>query len=107
MGTKSKYRVKLNQLVKEKDLPELPPELRQDFQDICNSIFVEDPYNCFGFDSHNLKGDLKGYRALEIDYNGISYRLVYRIYEKPAPKRVLIVSFAEHDPAYERAKERK
>ncbi len=107
MATKSKYQVKINQFVHEKDLPELPIKLRQNFQDMCNSIFVEDPYGCFGLDSHNLKGDLKGYRALEIDYNNISYRLVYRIYEKPAPKRVLIISFAEHDPAYFRAKERK
>jgi Txe/YoeB family toxin of Txe-Axe toxin-antitoxin module len=107
VGTKSKYQVKVINVVKEKDLPELPLKLRQDFQDICNSIFVEDPYGCFGLDSHNLKGDLSGYRALEIDWNGISYRLVYRIYEKPVPKRVLIVSFAEHDPAYEKAKQRK
>jgi len=60
-----------------------------------NSIFVEDPYNCFGLDSHNLKGDLTGYRALEIDYNNISYRLVYRIYEKPTSKRVLANYLAE------------
>lgn len=107
MGTKSKYQVKVNHLVREVDLPQLSSELRQDFQDICNSIFVEDPYNCFGLNSHNLKGDLRGCRALEIDWNGISYRLVYRIYEKPAPKRVFVLSFAEHDPAYEKAKERK
>ncbi len=107
MGTKSKYRVKVNQFVKEKDLPELPLKLRQNFQDMCNSIFVEDPYDCFGLNSHNLIGDLKGYRALEIDYKNISYRLVYRIHEKPTSRRVLIVSLAEHDPAYQRAKERK
>jgi hypothetical protein len=35
------------------------------------------------------------------------YRLVYRIYEKPAPRRVVILSFGEHDPAYENAKRRK
>jgi Txe/YoeB family toxin of Txe-Axe toxin-antitoxin module len=107
VGTKSKYRVTVNNLVREKDLPILPEALKKDFEDFCNSIFVEDPYDCFGLDHHTLKGDLRGYRALEIDYNGISYRLVYRIYEKPAPKRVLIISFAEHDPAYEKAKQRK
>jgi hypothetical protein len=26
-----------------------------------------------------------------------------RIYEKPSPRRVLVISFAEHDPAYEKA----
>ena len=107
MGTKSKYQVKVNNLVKEQDLPILLKELRRDFEDFCKSIFVDDPYNCFGLDNHILKGELKGHRALEIDYNGISYRLVYRIYEKPIPKRVLILSFAEHDPAYEKAKKRK
>jgi len=35
--------------------------------------------------------------------NGVAYRLVYRIYEKPSPRRVLVISFAEHDPAYEKA----
>jgi hypothetical protein len=50
---------------------------------------------------------LKGCRAIEIDYQGIAYRLVYKIHEKPTPKRVVILSFAEHNPAYEKAKKRK
>ncbi len=107
MATRSKYQVKVNNLVREQDLPNLPKELSNDFEDFCNSIFVEDPYDCFGLDNHTLKGGLRGYRALEIDHNQISYRLVYRIYEKPTPKRVMILSFAEHDLAYEKAKERK
>ncbi len=107
MGTKSRYQVKVNHLVREEDLPKLSEGLRKDFEDFCNSIFVEDPYNCLGLDNHTLKGDLRGYRGLEIDENGVSYRLVYRIYEKPTPKRVFILSFAEHDLAYEKAKERK
>ena len=107
MGTKSRYQVKVNHLVREEDLPQLSEGLRKDFEDFCNSIFVEDPYNCLGLDNHTLKGDLRGYRALEIDENGVSYRLVYRIYERPAPKRVFILSFAEHDLAYEKAKDRK
>ncbi|MDJ0598110.1 MAG: hypothetical protein QNJ37_04635 [Crocosphaera sp.] len=107
MVTKSKYQVKANHLVREEDLPKLSEALRKDFEDFCNSIFVEDPYNCLGLDNHTLKGYLRGYRALEIDENGISYRLVYRIYEKPSPKRVFILSFAEHDLAYQKAKERK
>lgn len=107
MGTKSKYQVRVNNFVIKEDLPQLPKELRQDFDDFCNSIFVEDPDDCFGLNNHNLKGELKGYRALEIDWNNVSYRLVYRIYKKPSPKRVMIISFAEHDPAYEKAKARK
>ena len=66
-----------------------------------------DPYKTLGFPSHSLIGKLRGFRALEIDWNQISYRLVYRIYEKPSPQRVIIVSFAEHDDAYFLAKQRK
>jgi len=29
--------------------------------------------------------------------------MVDRVYEKPSPRRVLVISFAEHDPAYEKA----
>ena len=54
MGTKSKYQVKVNNLVKEQDLPILPKELRKDFEDFCKSIFVDDPYDCFGLDNHIL-----------------------------------------------------
>ncbi|GBF81049.1 hypothetical protein AsFPU1_2458 [Aphanothece sacrum FPU1] len=63
MDIKSKYQVKVNNLVRKQDLPELPKELRKDFEDFCNSIFVEDHYNCFGLNNHTLKGDLRGYRA--------------------------------------------
>jgi hypothetical protein len=59
------------------------------------------------FSGHSLISKLRGFRALEIDWNQISYRLVYRIYEKPSPQRVIIVSFAEHDDAYFLAKQRK
>ena len=74
---------------------------------IYQQILAIAPYQLFGLASHNLTGKLKGYRAIEIDYQGIAYRLVYKIHEKPAPKRVVILSFAEHDPAYEKAKKRK
>jgi len=62
-----------------------------------------EPYNCSGFPNHALKGKLRGYRALEIGWEDVAYRLVYRVYEKPSPRRVLVISFAEHDPAYEKA----
>jgi mRNA interferase RelE/StbE len=106
VATKSKYLLKVHNLVRQQDLPELTAELQRDFQEICNTAFTEDPYGCFGLPSHDLRGDLRHYRALEIDYNGVSFRLVYRVYESPTPKRVQVISFAEHDLAYERAKER-
>jgi mRNA-degrading endonuclease RelE of RelBE toxin-antitoxin system len=107
VATKSRYQVKINDQVIKKDLVQLLTYLKKDFEAICRTILTQDPYNCFGLDSHNLKGDLIHHRAIEIDDNGISYRLVYRIYEKPIPKRVVVLSFAKHDPAYDRAKERK
>ncbi len=105
MTTKKRYQIKLHNLVTPKDLSILPSQLKKDFHQY-QKVLSLNPYETKGIPSHNLKGDFKGYRALEIDYNNISYRLVYRIYEKPTPRRVLIISFAEHDPAYQKAKER-
>jgi len=81
----------------------VPYAMQKDFWEIYQLILKTDPYNCGGFPNHALKGKLKGYRALEIDWNGVAYRLVYRIYEKPSPRQVLVISFAEHDPAYAKA----
>ncbi len=88
------------------DLLKLLIKLQQKWQNY-QKILALDPYQTLGFPSHSLTGKLKGCRALEIDWNEIPYRLVYRIYEKPSPKRVVILSFAAHDPAYEKAKNRK
>ena len=103
---RSKYLLKTNQQFLQQDLPDLPIALKQDFEAICNTALTQDPYGCFGLPNHQLKGELAHFRAIEIDYNGISYRLVYRVYESPSPKRVQVISFAEHDLAYQRAKER-
>ncbi len=106
MATKKRYQIKLHNLVTARDLSSLPSQLKKDFPQY-QKVLSLNPYQTKGIPSYNLTGYLKGYRALEIDYNNLSYRLVYRIYEKPKPKRVLIISFAEHNPAYERAKQRK
>ncbi|WGS73769.1 hypothetical protein [Pseudanabaena galeata] len=87
------------------DLPLLPEFLRDDLAKY-QFILAIDPVQTQGVPSHDLRGDLRRYRALEIDYRGVYYRLVYRVYESPTPKRVQVISFAEHDLAYERAKER-
>ncbi|MGA9381602.1 MAG: hypothetical protein WBV73_22810 [Phormidium sp.] len=105
-SAKSKYIFQIHSLVISEDLPELPLDLRTAFSDEYRSILSADPYNCKGFPNHDLKGRLEDFRTLEIDFEGISYRLVYRVYETPAPKRVYVVSFAEHNPAYDKAKER-
>ena len=88
------------------DISLLPSQLQINWQKY-PKILALDPYQTLGIPSHNLTGKLKGCRALEINWNEVEYRLVYRIYEKPSPKRVVILSFAEHDPAYEKAQNRK
>ncbi|WP_051030528.1 hypothetical protein [Halothece sp. PCC 7418] len=85
------------------DFKELSTFLVNQFWEHYKPLLKTDPYNCSGFPNHALKGKLRGYRALEIDWEGVAYRLVYRVYEKPSPRRVLVISFAEHDPAYEKA----
>jgi len=102
VGTKSKYQVKVHPDVRTEDIPSLPTQLQNDFSGYQLAI-ARDPYQKRGVSNHALKGKLKGYWALEIDWEGVAYRLVYRVYEKPSPRRVLVVSFAEHDPAYEKA----
>ncbi|HIK09624.1 MAG TPA: hypothetical protein IGS52_05050 [Oscillatoriaceae cyanobacterium M33_DOE_052] len=106
MATKSRYLLQIHLLVNREDLPQLPQEIQEDFETIYKQILQLDPYRCGGFPSADKQGNLSGYRALEIDWLGVAYRLIYRIYEKPAPKRVFIISFGEHDTAYDRAKER-
>ena len=59
-------------MVLAQDLGELPDNLRQDMQQY-QRILSLDPYKTFGMSSHNLTGQLKNHRALEIDYDGISY----------------------------------
>jgi hypothetical protein len=87
------------------DLPLLPEFLQNDLGKY-QFVLAINPVQTQGVPSHDLRGELRHYRALEIDYNGVCFRLVYRVYESPTPKRVQVVSFAEHDLAYERAKER-
>jgi mRNA interferase RelE/StbE len=106
VATKSNYLFQKHLKVDREDLPALPTELQEDFEQIYKPILMVDPFRCGGFPNHALKGRLKDYRTLEIDWDGVSYRLVYRIYESCVPKRVFVVSFAEHDPAYDKAKER-
>lgn len=96
------------QIVKEiqEDLSYLPLELQQKWQQY-QKILAIDPSEVLGLPSHDLIGKLTGCRAIEIEHNKCAYRLVYKISEKPSPKRLVILSFAEHNPAYEKAKKRK
>lgn len=91
-------------MVEPEDLSALPDELRSRFWKTYRRVLAIDPYQTLP--NHGLSGDLAGYQALEIAWAGIDYRLVYRVYDSPAPRRVLIISFDEHDPAYDKARAR-
>ena len=98
------YKIQLHPAVNSEDLPTLPEQMKVDFA-MYRLVLAKNPQKPSRIPSHNLTGNLSGYRALEVGWfgNHNAYRLVYRVYEKPAPRRVLILSFAEHDPAYKKA----
>lgn len=102
----TRYRLKIHPKVITEDLPSLPEELQIDFDEIFKPILHIDPKNCDGLPHHPLTGKLRNWQALEIEWEGNpnAYRLVYRIFDKPAPKHVEIISFAQHNPAYDNAK---
>ncbi len=106
MAAKSNYLFRKHPKIDTEDLPVLPIELQDDFSQLYKPILMNDPYRCCCFPNNALIGILMDYRNLDIDWAGVSYRLVYRVYESPAPKRVYVVSFDEHDAAYDKAKER-
>ena len=110
MASKSKtdgYSIRLLSEVERYDLPELPAPLREDLKTIYGPALQRSPYKLpRKIHSHKLSGTLRGCRAINIEL-GASYRLVYRIQDKPAPRTVWIYSFAEHDLAYERAQLRR
>ncbi len=101
------YKIQIHPAVNSEDLPRVPEQLKVDFA-LYRLVLARNPQKPSRIPSHNLTGNLSGYRALEVLWEGNYnvYRLVYRVYEKPAPRRVVILSFAEHDPAYEKAKAR-
>ncbi len=102
----SRYIFRVHALVEAEDLVKLPKELVAEFENVFKPILIDDPYNCHGFTCYQKRGKLANYHGWEIDYNGVAYRLIYRIYEYPAPKRVFVISFDEHDEAYDKAKQR-
>lgn len=106
MAIRAKYFLQVHPLVISEDLPILPMVLRTDFESLFKPILQSCPDTGGILSCHKLKGDLRGYHALEIPFDDAEYRLVYRIFEKPAPRRVKLISFDIHDPAYGKAKER-
>lgn len=78
MATKIKYAIRFHQGVTQQDLAELPPQLRQDLPRY-QQVLALDPYKTRKIPNHQLKGELLHYRALEVDWGGVAYRLVYHI----------------------------
>lgn len=101
-----RYRFQTHPKLDTEDLPSLPAVLQEAFERIYKPVLIEDPYGCGNLPHHELKGNLTGYRTLDIAWNGIAYRLVYHVYESPAPRRLRVFSFDEHDSAYDKAKAR-
>jgi hypothetical protein len=108
----SKFYVKRSSLIVREDFSNLPTALQEDW-DIFQSLLEENPYSPeslvgegFGIGSHDLKRELSGYRALEIDYLGEAYRIVYKVTDNLDVRRVDVYSFDRHNPAYDKAKNR-
>lgn len=114
MDTNPRFCVRTHPKVRQEDLPELPQDLREDYDSIFVPLLGLDPYECWyqsdgysiKFPSHDLDRGLTNYRAIEIDEYDAAYRLVYRIFDSPETMRVDVFSFAAHKPAYDRAKAR-
>ena len=103
MAMRAKYLLQVHPLVLSEDLPTI---LKTEVEGLFKPIFQSNPDTGGILSCHKLKGDLRGYHALEIRFDEMEYRLVYRIYDKPAPKRLKVISFDIHDPAYEKARQR-
>ena len=106
MAIRAKYLLQVHPLVISEYLPILPMILRIDCEGLFKPILQSSPDTGGILSCHKLRGDLRGYHALEIPFDDAEYRLVYRIFKKPTPKRVRVISFDLHDPAYEKAKQR-
>ncbi|WP_223805657.1 hypothetical protein [Pseudanabaena sp. UWO310] len=103
---KSLYAIQENQLVIQQDIQKLPVQIQNLYPSLKQLLSTNPLQTNQYFPNHALKGDLANYRALEIDWGDCAYRLIYRVVESPFPKTVRIISFDEHDPAYDSAKQR-
>lgn len=106
MDLNNLYYVKPHPLVISQDLSDLPSVLEKAFWGFYKPILEEDPYSCCGELNYHLliRPPLVGCYAIEIEWNEIDYRIVYKI--NKSVKRVTIFSFDEHKPAYHKAEER-
>jgi hypothetical protein len=97
VAIRAKFFLQVHPLVISEDLPILPMILRIDFEGLFKPILQSSPDTGGILSCHKLRGNLRGYHALEIPFDDAEYRLVYRIFEKPTPKRVRVISFDKRD----------
>jgi hypothetical protein len=71
---KSNYLFQKHPKIESEDLPALAAELQEDFRDLYKPILMTDPYRCGGFPQPHFNRKVEGYRTLEIEWAGISYR---------------------------------
>jgi len=108
------YEVRYHPYFKSKDLNKLLPFLIEDFTEIYYPDLQNSPYpGTSRVRKHRLLNKpLDGYYAVEVDWSeefedvisSEKYRIVYSIDE--VTKTVYIISFDDHNPAYDSAKER-
>lgn len=106
MDTSIKFYVWVHPKVRKDDLPNLPPKLKDDFDELFLKVLATDPYTRRGLPGHSLERELDGHDTIDIKYLGEAYRIVYRIDDRPQAMRVDLYSFDRHDSAYDKAKSR-
>lgn len=74
MAILAKYFLQVHPLVISEDLPILPMVLRTDFEGLFKPILQSSPDTGGILSCHKLKGDLRGYHALEIPFDDAEYR---------------------------------
>ena len=74
MAIRAKYFLQVHPLVISEDLPILPIVLRTDFEGLFKPILQSSPDTGGILSCHKLKGDLRGYQALEIPFDFAEYR---------------------------------
>jgi hypothetical protein len=108
------YDIYLHPHIKSQDLDRLPLSLIEDFTRIYQPDLEKTPYpESSSIRKHLLPNKpLNGYYSIDIkweeefegDFFTVNYRIVYGI--EDVNRRVYIISFAEHDLAYDSAKQR-
>ena len=108
------YDIYLHPCIRSQDLERLPPSLIEAFNKVYYPDLEKTPYpGTSKVKKHRLPDKpLDGYYAIEIDwkeeFEGDIFKLCYRIVYSidSTNKRVYVISYGDHNPAYDSAKQR-